>query len=73
MENLDLVNIAHDLCDGFIYKTANKKQGLSKDELLTYNSSLRMLKAIMDNVSDGYYLKQPKNPLDDEQGAPVAG
>lgn len=63
---MDVANIAYNLCDIFIYKSSRRNKDLTKDELLTYNSALRMLKAVMDGITDSTYVKNEDkdNPLD---------
>ncbi len=69
--NMDGMNVAECLCEGFIHKTAKNKK-LSKDELLTYNAALRFLKAIFDTASDEMYNQTPIiKPNEGEAGAVV--
>lgn len=64
-QNLDAMNIAESICGGMIHKLS-KGKALSKDELLTYNSALRMLKAIFDGVSNYHYEKEKKDDGDEQ-------
>lgn len=64
-ENLDAINVAECICEGMIHKTARSKK-LSKDELLTYNAALRMLKAVFDDISEFHYKKDEKKDGDDQ-------
>ncbi len=67
--NMDAMNVAECICEGMIHRLSKNKQ-LSKDELLTYNAALRMLKAIFDATTNLYYEKEKKD--DDTPAGQIA-
>ncbi len=70
--NMDIANIADDLICAFIHKLGKKDGKLTKDELLTYNSALRMLKAIMDSVTEETYPKPEEFNVRGDEDGPAA-
>jgi hypothetical protein len=64
--NRDAMNVSECICEMMIRKSSRGK-ALTKDELLTYNAALRMLKAIFDQVTEQHYDEKDLNDDDDEQ------